>query len=119
MFSNGCVPAGDVIWNMYHTARVHCIYLLLINLDFNVSIIAVCSHRRAYYYYGEAIAKTGSFMGVACESYDHFKNDKCTRNANQTIDIGNSLYDMRLVHAEYAFRKVPTYLFSRKFITSV
>ncbi|XP_065205840.1 pancreatic lipase-related protein 2-like [Planococcus citri] len=60
-----------------------------------IDYAAVCSHRRAYYYYGEAIAKTGSFLSISCESYEHFVNDGCKADKNRTIDIGDSLYDTR------------------------
>lgn len=40
-------------------------------------ISAVCSHRRAYYYYQEAIVNNESFVGVACNSYDKFLKKEC------------------------------------------
>nr|CAD7394098.1 unnamed protein product [Timema cristinae] len=43
-------------------------------LDF----IATCSHRRAYYYYAEAIRKGRGFQGVRCSTWNDFQSGNCT-----------------------------------------
>ncbi|BET01370.1 phosphatidylcholine 1-acylhydrolase activity [Nesidiocoris tenuis] len=45
-----------------------------------------CSHRRAYYYYNEAIGRPDdNFRARRCPSYDHFLKHKCKENGKPVI----------------------------------
>lgn len=55
----------------------------------HVHILAVCSHRRAYYYYEEAIKKGKGFTGVPCDSWEDFKAGKCKDDSQKTIQLAN------------------------------
>lgn len=52
-------------------------------------VLAVCSHRRAYYYYEEAIKKGKGFTGVPCDSWEDFKAGNCKDNSQKTIQLAN------------------------------
>nr|CAD7409252.1 unnamed protein product [Timema poppensis] len=43
-----------------------------------LDLIATCSHRRAYYYYAEAIRKGRGFQGVRCSTWTDFQSGNCT-----------------------------------------
>ena len=46
-------------------------------LTHHVLVPAVCSHRRAYYYFAEALLSGPGFRAVACNSYDVFEQGAC------------------------------------------
>lgn len=55
---------------------------------------AVCSHRRAYYYYGEAIRNHGrGFTAVYCPSYDDYERGECKAMENTTLPLGLNSFD--------------------------
>ncbi|KAJ1523793.1 hypothetical protein ONE63_001624 [Megalurothrips usitatus] len=43
--------------------------------------ISVCSHRRAYYYYAEALRESRRFPAYPCASMADYRDGKCTREA--------------------------------------
>ncbi|KAI5750754.1 hypothetical protein M8J77_001006 [Diaphorina citri] len=55
---------------------------------------AVCSHRRAYYYYAEAIRNHGKgFTAVSCPSYEYFEKGECKAMDNATLPMGLNNFD--------------------------
>lgn len=42
---------------------------------------AVCSHRRAYYYYAEALKESQRFPAYPCSSMDEYRNGRCPKVA--------------------------------------
>ncbi|XP_050546295.1 lipase member H-like [Daktulosphaira vitifoliae] len=58
-----------------------------------IDYAAVCSHRRAYYYYSEAINRSDAFVALPCESYENFKNGLCSNNTELSVQLGKSPYD--------------------------
>lgn len=57
------------------------------------SILAVCSHRRAYYYLAEAIKRPSGFSSVPCKDWYTFEGESC-KNQTFTLTMWNE-YDNR------------------------
>jgi len=55
--------------------------------------IAVCSHRRAYYYYAEAITKSEGFTAVPCPSYEDYTSGACSNNTELSVQLGKAPFD--------------------------
>lgn len=55
--------------------------------------IAVCSHRRAYYYYAEAITRGEGFVAVPCSSYEDYTSGACLNNTDLSVQLGKAPYD--------------------------
>jgi hypothetical protein len=43
------------------------------------NVTAVCSHRRAYYYFAEAVSSGSGFRGVMCQNFDDFQQGLCSK----------------------------------------
>lgn len=55
--------------------------------------IAVCSHRRAYYYYAEAINRGEGFVAIPCSSYEEYTSGACLNNTDLAVQLGKAPYD--------------------------
>jgi hypothetical protein len=57
----------------------------------------VCSHQRAYYYYGENIRQGVGFRATLCESYPSFTVGMCMPAVSNTLQMVNNDSDDTLV----------------------
>lgn len=53
----------------------------------------MCSHRRAYYYYAEAINRGDGFVAVPCSSYEEYTSGSCLNNTDLAVQLGKAPYD--------------------------
>ncbi|XP_050420598.1 lipase member H-like [Adelges cooleyi] len=58
-----------------------------------IDYASVCSHRRAYYYYSEAINKGDAFTAIPCASYEDYNKGLCSNNTDLAVQLGKSPYD--------------------------
>lgn len=58
-----------------------------------IDYAAVCSHRRAYYYYAEAITKSEGFTAVPCPSYEDYTSGACSNNTDLSVQLGKAPFD--------------------------
>lgn len=57
------------------------------------TLSAVCSHRRAYYYYAEAINRSDRFVAVPCPSYEEYTSGACGNNTDLAVQLAKAPYD--------------------------
>ncbi|RZF45329.1 hypothetical protein LSTR_LSTR010416 [Laodelphax striatellus] len=50
---------------------------------------AVCSHRRAYYYYGEAVRNKKGFRAIPCSNWPDFMAGSCKNNIENSFELAN------------------------------
>ncbi|KAJ8875391.1 hypothetical protein PR048_023286, partial [Dryococelus australis] len=46
-----------------------------------LDLVATCSHRRAYYYFAEAVKNGRGFHGVRCDSWQAYKSGNCSSDS--------------------------------------
>lgn len=52
-------------------------------------MIGVCSHRRAYYYYGEAVKYKRGFRAIPCNSWPEYMAGSCDTNLENSFELAN------------------------------
>ncbi|XP_039285547.1 uncharacterized protein LOC111057670 [Nilaparvata lugens] len=50
---------------------------------------AVCSHRRAYYYYGEAVRNKRGFRAIPCSNWPDYMAGSCKNNIENSFELAN------------------------------
>ncbi|KAE8741593.1 hypothetical protein FOCC_FOCC012886 [Frankliniella occidentalis] len=77
-------------------------------------ITAVCSHRRAYYYYAEALKESARFPAYPCASMEEYRAGKCARVAAAHLgDDADHCTDEGCTQGNFYFETNPSSPFAR------
>ncbi|XP_026286403.1 inactive pancreatic lipase-related protein 1-like [Frankliniella occidentalis] len=76
--------------------------------------ISVCSHRRAYYYYAEALKESARFPAYPCASMEEYRAGKCARVAAAHLgDDADHCTDEGCTQGNFYFETNPSSPFAR------
>ncbi|XP_061394239.1 pancreatic triacylglycerol lipase-like [Musca vetustissima] len=90
-YPNGGVemPGCDVKLQEYMKNRQNSVFE-------NMQMFLSCNHLRSYQYFTESVSSKCPFMGITCDSYESFKEGKCSRcneNGNRCMRMGYHSYE--------------------------